>query len=173
MTQLKALKYVMSLLFAPTKCYHSHTEKYFEITPTPNKFKCEKFCSACLGHMSMFTKGVDRDGVISVLTQKVGTSKNDFLAKSLTSLLTTNRGQLFAEGDVPPKSKAAVQVHTLAIQLYASGIIGLAAIDSAPVGNDNFRFEHLKVTLPSAQKKKGTRSLYSTCILSKRILAGN
>ena len=66
--ELKQLDEVVRLLILPTTCYHTRIEEYFEWRDF-NKTDCMQCCSCCLGEAKHFTKRVNREGLILLLSK--------------------------------------------------------------------------------------------------------
>lgn len=85
--QLEQLHLVMQLLLMPSQCYHMAIEKHFEFDEDREKEPCHQFCLYCLGQCALFTKRVNRHGVVSFLTQRLANT-NEFLVTNLIKTST-------------------------------------------------------------------------------------
>ena len=131
----------MQFLLTPTKCYHLCLEKYFELTPMPNREPCGLYCSKCLGHVPSFTWRVNKIQLISFLTGKVcGQGMTPSMA-DFVKAMKKDRHSIFHKDDM-----------ALVLQLFAKDIVELAVLDKTKIGTDKLQKEHLFVKTLMAKK---------------------
>jgi hypothetical protein len=98
--ELTQLDEMVRLLILPTACYHTGIEEYFEWRDF-DKTDCIRFCSHYLGEVKHFTKRVNRDGLISLLSTKINTSNAGVTVSELTKVLKTSKDMIFHNADIP------------------------------------------------------------------------
>ena len=124
-------------------------EKYFELTPLPNKEPCGHYCSKCLGRVSSFTGRVNKLQLISFLAGKVcGQGMTPTMADFIKAM-KKDRQLIFHRDDV---TKNMEQIHALVLQLFSKGVVELAVIDKTKIGTDKLHKEHLFVKTMLAKK---------------------
>jgi superfamily II DNA helicase RecQ len=147
--QLTAHHLVMQSLLTPTECYHVCLEKYFELTPLPNKEPCGHYCSKCLGRVPSFTGRVNKLQLISFLAGKVcGQGMTPSMADFIKAM-KKDRQSIFHKDDV---TKTMEQIHALVLQLFSKGVVELAVLDKTKIGTDKLHKEHLFVKTMMAKK---------------------
>ena len=157
---LHQLHTVLRYLVIPGCCCHTFIEQYFEYDgrapgnieweAREDKEDCGLYCSHCLGDVPHFTKRVSKHGVVSFLTVKVfSVAKNSTCAQFMKAM-KGNKQLLFHADDVPKGTKMG-QIHALALQLLANGIIGLVVEDQTKIGTDKLNQDHTGVTLLNAK----------------------
>ena len=108
--EMAQLDEIMVMLFVPNMCYHRAIEIYFEWEKYPNKTDCGNYCTKCKNKVKDFTKRVRKEGVQSVLCDKVDGKKVS--ATAFIKLLKKNKDIIFHKDDVP-KNKKVGQIHAL------------------------------------------------------------
>ena len=151
---------VLSYLVVPRCCYHTFIEQYFEYDgrapdnieweAREDKEDCGLYCSHCLGDVPHFTKRVSKHGVVSFLTVKVFSAAKNPTCAQFMKAMKGNKQLLFHADDVPKGTKMG-QIHALALQLLANGIIGLVVEDQTKIGTDKLNQDHTGVTLLNAK----------------------
>ena len=160
--QLKQLHEVMLFLVVPTACYHKVIEEYFEWERATDKRDCMHYCSKCLKEVGGFTKRVNKEGLQSMLADKVhGSSKT---IKEFVKIMKAQKGLIFHEGDVPGREMG--QVHALCLQMIAKGMIELKVNDKTKVGTDKIARGDLSVSCPIVKR---VRSGLTYCYESYRL----
>ena len=66
-------------------------ERYFEWETSGNKQDCVHYCSRCLGDTKKLTKRVNRQGVMSLLVQRVHGSDKDVTLRDLVRSMKESR----------------------------------------------------------------------------------
>jgi superfamily II DNA helicase RecQ len=125
--ELKQLQEVVRLLSLPAACYHTGIEKYFEWRDF-DRTDCMRFCSHCLGEVKHFTKRVNRDGLISLLSTKTNTSNAGLTVSEFMKVLKTSK-DLTVHNDDIPKINQMSQLHAVALQLLGAGTVKLMVSD--------------------------------------------
>ena len=144
---------VLRFLLLAKVCYHTATERYFEWETSGNKQDCVHYCSRCLGDTKKLTKRVNRQGVMSLLVQRVHGSDKDVTLRDLCSQKHEGvEKTLFHRDDVP--SKGVGQIHALCLQLIAAGIISLAVTDRSKIGTDKMSSKIVAVKCQNVKRKK-------------------
>jgi hypothetical protein len=72
-----------------------------------------QFCYRCLGEVEQFTKKVDKDGLISLLTTKMNMLNTGISVSDFTKLLKSNMDLIFHKDD-KPRNKHMGQIHRIA-----------------------------------------------------------
>ena len=111
----------------PTACYHTMIEEYFEWRHF-DKTDCVRFCSHCLGEVKHFTKRVNRDGLISLLSTKLNMSNTGLSVSEFMKVLKMKKDLIYHNDDVP-KTNQMSQLHAVALQLLGAGIVKLMVTD--------------------------------------------
>ena len=127
-------------------------ERYFEWETSGNKQDCVHYCSRCLGDTKKLTKRVNRQGVMSLLVQRVHGSDKDVTLRDLVRSMKESRKTLFHRDDVP--SPGVGNIHALCLQLIAAGIISLAVTDPSRIGTDKMSSKIVVVTCQNVKRKK-------------------
>lgn len=130
----------------PDDCYHSMLERYFEVDVSATKEPCGVCCSYCLKEIGAFTKRVHRDKLQCFLSATVFTPRDRPSAPAFMKALKSAKGTLFHENDVPKKLTG--QIHGLALQLVAKGIIKLDVSDKTKIGTKHFKVDDVCISLP-------------------------
>ena len=98
--ELKQLHEVVRLLILLTACYHTGTEKHFEWRHF-DKIDCMRCCPRFLGEVKHFTKRVNRDGYISLLSTKLSTSNAGLTVSEFIKVLKTSKDLIFHNDSIP------------------------------------------------------------------------
>ena len=140
-------------------------EKYFEWEQCA-KVGCQRYCSFCLSEVPNFTKRVDRDGVVSVLIEKVHSTPKGVSVSNFVKAMKSSKDAIFHPKDVPKKSMG--QIHALALQMFANGIIALDVKDTAKIGTDKLLLEHMSIKLPTGtQMRRGNAQRLPAFMMDK------
>ena len=90
------------------------------------------YCSKCLKEVGGIIKRVNKEGLQSMLADKVhGSSKT---IGQFVKLMKAHKGVILHEDDVPGREMG--QVHALCLQMIAKGIIQLKVDDKTKIGTD-------------------------------------
>ena len=150
--QLRQVHEVLRFLLLAKVCYHTAMERYFEWETSGNKQDCVNYCSMCLGDTKKLTGRVNRQGVVSLLVQRVHGSDKDVTLRDLVRSMKESRKTLSHRDDVP--SQGVGQIHALCLQLIAAGIISLAVTDRSRIGTDKMSSKVVAVTCPNVRRAK-------------------
>lgn len=123
---------VVEFLVVPSKCYHTVIEDYFERYEQPAKSGCRSCCSFCLGENDDFTGKVYKKSILHVLLTKLFGKGKAPTCSDLISALKSGKDKIFHPDNMPNKNVG--QIHGLALQLLAKGIIGLDVVDKSMIG---------------------------------------
>ena len=146
--QLSQLAEVIQFLIVPSKCYHSFIEDYFERYDQPAKTGCRSYCSFCLDENDDFTGKVFKKSILHVLLTKLFGKGNAPTCSELISALKAGKDKIFHPDNMPNKNVG--QIHGLALQLLAKGIIGMDVPDKSKIGTTNLGKKHLVLKLLNA-----------------------
>ena len=150
--QLTQVHDVLKFLLLPKVCYHIATERYFEWETSGNKQDCKHYCSRCLGDTNKLTKRINRQGVVSLLVQRVHGSDKDVTLGDLVRSMKESKKTLFHGDDVPLQRVG--QIHALCLQLIAAGITDLAVTDRSRIGTDKMSSKVVAVKCPDVKRTK-------------------
>ena len=135
-------------------------EKYFTLTPLPNKEPCGLYCAKCFGRVPRFTGRVNKIQLISCLVGKeCGQGMTLSMAHFIKSM-KKNRHLIFHKDDV---TKNMEQIHALVLQLFTKGVVELTVLAKTKIGTDKLQKEHLFVKTMMA-KKGGGGFFQHTCL---------
>ena len=146
--QLSQLAEVVEFLIIPSKCYHTVIEDYFERDEQPDKSGCGSCCSFCLGENNDFTGKVYKKSILHVLLTKLFGKGKAPSCSELISTLKSGKDKIFHPVIMPKKNMG--QIHGLALQLLAKGIIGLDVEDKSKIGTPHLGKKNLVIKLLNA-----------------------
>ena len=146
--QLSQLAEVVEFLVVPSKCYHSVIEDYFERYEQSAKSGCGSCCSFCLGENNDFTGKVYKKSILHVLLTKLFGKGKAPTCPELISALKSGKDKIFHPDNMPSKNMG--QIHGLALQLLAKGIIGLDVVDKSKIGTKQLGKKNLVLKLLNA-----------------------
>ena len=76
---------------------------HFEWRKSANKVGCQHYCSKCKGEVDKFTKRVDKEGLQSLLADKV--HSKDLLISNFVRIMKKHKTGIFHDEDVPKKKR--------------------------------------------------------------------
>jgi hypothetical protein len=132
--ELEQLNEVLILLVLPRCCYHTSIENYFEWVQR-QKTDCKEFCLFCLRETQQFTKRIDKTGLVSLMSTKLDPSNNKISVSDFVKIMKSNKELIFHRDDIPNKHQMS-QIHAVALQMVAAGMIDLAVKDKTKVGTE-------------------------------------
>ena len=130
--ELDQLDEVLSLLVVPRCCYHTRTEDCFECVER-EKTDCVDFCSCCLGEIQHFTKRINKTGLVSLMSTKLCGSNGELAVSDFFKIMKSNKELIFHRDDIP-KQQQISQVHVIALQMIATGMIEFVVTGKTKLG---------------------------------------
>ena len=125
---------------------------------------CMKFCSCCLGEVKHFTKRVNSDGLISLLSTKMNTSNTGLSVSDFVKLLKTSKEPIFHNDDIP-KNNQMSQVHAVSLQTLGVGIIKLIVTDRTKVGTKKVTSANIALNVGMEEVERNGRLYLTPCYM--------
>ena len=83
----------------------------------------------------MFTKMIDKTGLVSVLSTKMNASNGEMSVSDFVKMMKSNKELIFHQDDIPKRNEMS-QLHAVALQMVAAGMIDFAVKDKTKVGTE-------------------------------------
>ena len=151
-SKLGQLHKVLKLIVFPRTCYHTAIENPSEWRRSAIIVKCQHYCSKCKGDVDAFTKRVYREGLQSLLADKV--VNKDLSIRNFVKVLKKCKSGIFHKKDV---LKDSGQIHAVCLQLIAAGIVSLKVTDTSKIGTKKIGRNSIAVFCSNDKALRGDR----------------